>query len=114
MSDTSGGGQHGQLSHNGPRRCKEGHELPAWGNERCQICWDNAVLDRENIRLVLIERDVKTREVANTDANSKHIDWLTHTRDWKEINIGLVKAADRQADALEAIAENLKILARRP
>ena len=112
MEDTSTGGQDGggQI---GKRRCSAGHELPGWGGERCQTCWDNRVIESDAKRTAIMERDVTTREKAHEHDLVKQEAWLKHTVDWKEVNTGLVKAADRQADALEAIAEQLKSMERR-
>ncbi len=115
MDDTSTGGQEGQGGQIGKRRCSAGHELPGWGGDQpCQMCRDIYIRESDEKRISIMERDVTTREKAHEHDLVKQAAWLAHTADWKEVNTGLVKAADRQADALEAIAEQLKSMARRP
>jgi hypothetical protein len=111
MEDTSTNELGGQIK---KKRCSAGHELPVWGGDQpCQMCRDIYIRESDAKRTAIMERDVVTREKAHAHDLVKQEAWLAHTADWKDINTGLVKAADRQADALEKIASHLEKLATR-
>lgn len=92
---------------------REGPRAPYLGGDRCQACLDNEAPERENKRLALYERDVVLREIAGEREALNREDWLAHTADWRDINTRLLRAADRQAVALEEIARQLGRLAER-